>query len=162
MVSYTWLSHCVKSWCFNPRVMWELIEAWKPGWNWRHVAWWWLFWAAGSMATRSFPVSCSGFKFPPLLTIGAHPPDSCRSFPGSLGPRLSLQSFTSHPAHFLLRLVCVMGKGFVEWGKLIFLFCFEWFCSETLLFPTSCWQGFERRAQIPWSNLLGAEREIVL
>lgn len=39
-------------------------------------------------------------------------------------PYLS-QKFTSHPAYFLSHLVWLMRKGFVEWGKLTFLFCFE-------------------------------------
>lgn len=141
MVSHAWPCHHVKSWCLSPRVLWEFTETWagRTGGLWhgdshsgQRAQWQW--WALQT-------VSSSGFKLPPLLTPRhPHPPRLMKCFPRVCQGRSYLpQKFTSHPAYFLLRLVRVMGKGFVEWGKLMFLFCFEWFCSESLLFPTSCW-----------------------
>lgn len=90
------------------------------------------------------PLALQDLNFHLCSPIGTPPLRLMKSFPRVCqGHSYLLQKFASHPAYFLFRLVCVMGKGFVEWGKLIFLFCFEWFCSESLLFPTSCWQGFK-------------------
>lgn len=56
---------------------------------------------------------------------GTPSPRRVKRFPRVCQGRSYLQQkFTSHPAYFLSRLVRVMGKGFVEWGKLTFFVLF--------------------------------------
>lgn len=80
-----------------------------------------------------FGLAVQDLNFYPGLPIEVFSQAFRRVFSGSVKVTL-ISTYSPLTKHTSFCVLHVVGKGLAGWGSLYFLFCFELFCSEILLF----------------------------